>query len=110
MKQDELQFQLEIGGRHTIVDWKNFCRDICLEYFLRNPGVISGPVEIDKCLLLVVRRKYNVGHQVGEQWVLGGYDVVDKVGFVVPVDRRSHSGAAEGGRARGCFSPPKFKL
>ena len=28
-------------------------------------------VEIDECLL--VRRKYNVGHQVGEQWVYGGY-------------------------------------
>ena len=37
---------------------------------------------------LLVRRKYNVGHQVGEQWVFGGYDVADKVGFIVPVDRR----------------------
>eukprot|EP00731_Ephydatia_muelleri_P033829 Em0039g15a len=62
--QDELQFQLGIVGEHTIVDWKNFCRDICLEYFIRNPVVIGGPgqtVEIDECLL--VRRKYNVGHQ-----------------------------------------------
>eukprot|EP00731_Ephydatia_muelleri_P005632 Em0002g1808a len=64
--QDELQFQLGIVGEHTIVDWKNFCRDICLEYFIRNPVVIGGPgqtVEIDECLL--VRRKYNVGHQWG---------------------------------------------
>ena len=48
--QDELQFQLGIVGEHTIVDWKNFCRDICLEYFIRNPVVIGGPgqtVEID---------------------------------------------------------------
>ena len=29
--------------------------------------------------------KYNVGHQVGVQWVFGGYDVV---GFMVLVDRR----------------------
>eukprot|EP00731_Ephydatia_muelleri_P019402 Em0012g227a len=65
--QDELQFQLGIEGEHTIVDWKNFCRDICLEYFIRNPVVIGGPgqtVEIDECLL--VRRKYNVGHQATE--------------------------------------------
>ena len=65
------------------------CRDICLEYFIRNPVVIGGPgqtVEIDECLL--VRRKYNVGHQVREQWVFGGYDVATKVGFMVPVDRR----------------------
>ena len=62
MEQDELQFQLKIGGSHTIVDWKNVCSDICLEYFLRNPVVIGGPghtVEINECLL--VRRKYNVG-------------------------------------------------
>eukprot|EP00731_Ephydatia_muelleri_P009246 Em0004g1584a len=87
--QDELQFQLGIVGEHTIVDWKNFCRDICLEYFIRNPVVIGGPgqtVEIDECLL--VRRKYNDGHQVREQWVFGGYDVATKVGFMVPVDRR----------------------
>ena len=34
--------------------------------------MIGGPghtVEIDECLL--VRRKYNVGHQVSEQWVFG---------------------------------------
>ena len=43
-------------------------------------------VEIDESLL--VHRKYNVGHHVGEQWVFGGYDVADKVGFMVPVDRR----------------------
>ena len=49
-----------------------------MEYFIRNPVVIGGPgqtVEIDECFL--VRRKYNVGHQVREQ-----------VGFMVPVDRR----------------------
>ena len=64
--QDELQFQLGIVGEHTIVDWKNFCRDICLEYFIRNPVVIGGP----------------------GQTVFGGYDVATKVGFMVPVDRR----------------------
>ena len=53
--QDELQFQLGIVGEHTIVDWKNFCRDICLEYFIRNPVVIGGPgqtVEIDECMFV----------------------------------------------------------
>ena len=53
--------------------------------------MIGGPghtVQIDKCLL--VCKKYNVGHLVDEQWVFGGYDVVDKVGFMVPVDRRNN--------------------
>ena len=52
---------------------RTFAVTSALEYFLRNPVVIGGPshtVEIDECLL--VRRKYNVGHQVGEQWVFGG--------------------------------------
>ena len=86
MKHDVFKFQLEIGGSHTIVECKNFCR---LEYFLRNPVVIGGPghtLEIDECLLM--RRKYNAGPQVDEQWGFGGYDVVDKVGLMVPVDRR----------------------
>ena len=43
-------------------------------------------VEIDDYLL--VRRKYNVGHRVSEQWDFAGYDVEEKVGFMVPVDRR----------------------
>ena len=29
---------LDIGGNHTIVDWNQFCRDVCVEFFLRNPG------------------------------------------------------------------------
>ena len=58
-----------------------------MEYFLHNPAVMGGPghtVEIDECLL--VRRKYNVGHRLREQWVFGGYDVEEKFGLMVPVD------------------------
>ena len=71
-----------------MVDWKNLCRDICVDFLLRNPVVIGGPgctVEIDECLL--VRQKYNVGRMVQEQWVFGGYDVQSKGGFMVPVDQ-----------------------
>ena len=32
--------------------------------------------------------KYNARHRVSEQWVFGGYDVEEKVGFMVPVDSR----------------------
>ena len=91
IKQDELQFQLDIVGANTMIDWKNFCHDICLEYFIRNPAVIGRPghtVKIDECLL--VCRKYNVGHRVSEQWVFAGYDVEEKVGFMVPVAKQKH--------------------
>ena len=33
------------------MDWYNFIRDVCAEYFTRNPVVIGGPgveVEIDE--------------------------------------------------------------
>ena len=35
----------------TAVDWYNFLRDICIQYFIDHPAVIGGPgkeVEIDE--------------------------------------------------------------
>ena len=43
-------------------------------------------VEIDESLF--ARRKYNRGHVVAEQWIMGGCDVQAKHGFLVPVPRR----------------------
>ncbi|XP_067130114.1 uncharacterized protein [Centruroides vittatus] len=88
-KQDFLQRELEIRSAHTIVDWKQFCRDICHEYFLLNPIVLGGrghTVEIDESCF--VRRKYERGHRVREQWVFGDFDVETKESFLVTVDRR----------------------
>ena len=28
---------------HTITDWRNFCRDVCAQYFENNPIAIGGP-------------------------------------------------------------------
>jgi transposase-like protein len=59
----------------TIGDWSRFCRDICLwhiETDLDN-SVIGGPgrvVEIDESL--IVRRKYNRGRMLTQEWVFGG--------------------------------------
>ena len=49
-------------SQKTAVDWYNFIRDVCTEYFQRNPLVIGGPgveVETDKSTL--GRRKYSRG-------------------------------------------------
>uniref|UniRef100_A0A915LB63 ISXO2-like transposase domain-containing protein n=1 Tax=Romanomermis culicivorax TaxID=13658 RepID=A0A915LB63_ROMCU len=89
-KQNFLMRELEIGSRQTIVDWKQFCRDICHEYFIMYPIQIGGPghtVEIDESCF--VRRKYERGHLVKEQWVFAGYDVETKESFMVPVARRN---------------------
>ena len=56
----------------TIVDWKNFVRDICGEYFLRHPAVIGGVghiVEIDESGW--TKRKYNRGRALSTRWVFG---------------------------------------
>lgn len=87
--QTDYKHQLDIGSNSTVVDWKNYCRDICAEYLLANPTQIGGAgrvVEIDESLL--VRRKYNVGRLVREQWVFGGVEVGTNTSFLVPVARR----------------------
>lgn len=48
----------------AVVKWKNYCRDMCAEYFMKNPLEFGGEgiyVEIDESAL--VRRKFNVGPQ-----------------------------------------------
>jgi len=82
-------WELDIGCDQTIVDWKQFCRDVCVSYFLNHPEPIGGEnrvVEIDESLFS--RRKYNRGRILKEQWIFGGYDAVEKKGFLVPVPAR----------------------
>ena len=86
---DRQMAELEIGSRSTIVDWNQFCRDVAVQYFLNHPERLGGRdsiVEIDESLF--ARRKYNRGHVVREQWIMGGYDVERKIGFLIPVARR----------------------
>lgn len=61
----------------TICDWKNFCRDICLVYYLQNPIKIGGPgikVQIDESQ--ISKRKYGVGRILvcQDMWIVGGVD------------------------------------
>jgi hypothetical protein len=74
----------------TLGDWLSFCRDICIFNFKNHPVVLGGigvRVECDEALL--VKRKYNVGWEVLQQWVFGMYDVSLKQGICIAVpDRR----------------------
>ena len=38
----KLKRELEIGSDHTIIDWKNFCRNIRATYYTNNPQKIGG--------------------------------------------------------------------
>ena len=56
----------------TVVDWKNFLRDVCIEELIANPEPLGGPgkiVEIDGSKF--GKRKYNRGKLLTGQWVFG---------------------------------------
>ena len=89
-KQADLMFHLDIISQHSIIQWKCNIRDVFAQYFIANPQTVGGfghTVEIEECLL--VRRKYNVGHQVEQQWVFGGVDLDTNNVFMVPVANRT---------------------
>ena len=57
------------------VDWYNFFRDVCAQYFIDHPAVIVGQgveVEIDESKF--GKRKFNRGWVVDGHWVFGGIE------------------------------------
>ena len=82
--------ELRIGSKHTVVDWRNFCRDVCIDICMRNSKKIGGPgrvVEIDESKF--GKRKYNRGRRVDGAWVFGGIDRESKECFFEIVEDRS---------------------
>ena len=72
--------ELTIGGDHTIVDWYNFCLEVCLEVLERESEKMGGPgkvVEIDESKF--GKRKYHRGKRVDEVWVFGGSEKKKRV-------------------------------
>ena len=39
---ERLMRELDIGSTRTVVDWRNFCWDVCAEYYIRHPLQIGG--------------------------------------------------------------------
>ena len=75
---------------NTIVDWYNFHRDVCAQYFIDHPLQIGGAgkvVEIDESKF--GRRKYNRGRYQEGHWVFGGIEKGSVKAFMVEVDDRS---------------------
>ena len=76
-------------GSATSVDWYNFIRDICIQYFINHPAVIGGPgkeVEIDKSKF--GKQKYNRGRAVEGHWVFRGVERGGGDSFLVEVAHR----------------------
>ena len=82
--------ELGIFSDSTIVDWNSYLREVCAETLISKPISIGGKdmsVEIDESLF--VRRKYNIGHSVSQQWVFGGICRETKDAFLYSVENRS---------------------
>ena len=78
-------------NKNTIVDWFNFCRDICAYKTCENIKQIGGPgkiVEIDESKFK--KAKYNRGRNVGanDGWVLGGIERGTRMCFLEEVASR----------------------
>ena len=73
----------------TAIDWYNFLRDVCAEYFAQHPVQIGGPgieVEIDESKF--GKRKYNRGRWQEGHWVFGGVERITGRAFLVEVQTR----------------------
>lgn len=87
---DFISRELKIGSDHTIVDWKNFAREVCLCILKQDSERIGGPgkhVEIDESKF--GKRKYHRGKRVDGVWVFGGIERESKKCFFEVVEDRS---------------------
>ena len=72
------------------IDWFNFYRDVCGQYFLDHPITIGGPgkvVEIDESKF--GKRKYHRGRSVEGHWVFDGIERGSRESFMMVVPDRS---------------------
>ena len=63
---------IRIGSDHTIVDWRNFCREVCVTVLEKESTQIGGEgieIEIDESKF--GKRKYHRGRKVDGVWVFG---------------------------------------
>lgn len=87
--QEWMMVELQLAS-DTVVNWTNFCREVCLICLVDNSQKVGGPgviVEIDECKM--GKRKYNRGRVIYGQWIFGGIERESKKLFLVPVEERS---------------------
>lgn len=89
-RQETVARELRIGSEHTLVDWFNFCREVCGEILENDSKQIGGPgkvVEIDESKF--GKRKYHKGRRKDGVWVFGGIERDSKECFLESVPDRT---------------------
>lgn len=82
--------ELQIGSEHTIADWYNFAREVCITIIKTENEQIGGvgrEIEIDESKF--GKRKYHRGKRVDGVWVFGGIERASKKCFFEIVEDRS---------------------
>lgn len=75
---------------NTVVDWENFCREICKVVIMKESCKLGGPgkvVQIDESK--IGKRKYHRGHRVDGQWVFGGIEEGSRKCLIVAVETQA---------------------
>ncbi|XP_035220542.1 uncharacterized protein LOC118193551, partial [Stegodyphus dumicola] len=82
--------EVNVKTNKTVVDWRNFCREVCMDVCVKKSEMIGGPgmaVEIDESKF--GKRKYNRGRRVNGKWVFGGIERESGKCFSEVVEDRS---------------------
>ncbi|XP_044746955.1 uncharacterized protein LOC123308396 [Coccinella septempunctata] len=96
--QDIISLEAQLGqGSKTVVDWYNFCREVCEVHFMQNEIVIGGlnedctskTVDIDESKFFY--KKYHQGRWVDGHWVFGGIERESRKCFLVEVPDRTEA-------------------
>ena len=77
-------------SKPTVIDWYDYCRDVCAEFMASHSEQIGGPgrvVEIDEAKF--GKRKYNHGRHRDGRWVLGGIEQGNDSMFMAIVNRQA---------------------
>jgi hypothetical protein len=83
---------LGIDTDHTLPDWFNMHRDLCIDWRQSNPYQIGGPghiVQTDESLVSAAKRTASGrARPMAERWVFGRIDKATDDAFMVEVPRR----------------------
>jgi transposase-like protein len=77
--QRSLLMELSIS-KVTVIDWNNFCRDICISWNSKNPIEIGGqsedgsPIIIEMDETVIFKPKYNRGRVPTTRWLFGAIE------------------------------------